>query len=123
MPSGFQLLVDDVGVLVLTFDQPVTAAMFDSLITEIPKKLDMGIKKMLIDRRKQRIAAALSAGLEFGEAFGKMLIQRGVRVALLSAGGQSADDIIAAKVYNSGVPLAQFDSESEARLWLQGKIS
>jgi len=104
----------------LTFDLPVSTEMFDNLIAEVPKVLGTDVSEMLIDRREQEVTAKLSAGILFGASLGKMLLQRGVKVALLSSGRHGANDIVAAQVYNHGVPLAQFDSEKEAQLWLKG---
>ena len=122
MLRGFKIQVEGDDLLILTFDRSMSGDMFDDILMEIPNKLSRKITKLLVDRRGQAVVAALAAGVEFGRKLGGLLLKRHVKVALLSNKSQAADDIIAAQIYNAGVPSAQFDLEKKAKLWLCGML-
>ena len=122
MSLGFKLSSDDDGVMTLAFTRPVDGDMFNEILQQIPGLLPISGGRLLADRRGQQIMSSLSQSIDFGVAFGRALIARGTKVAWLREDTQVEEDIIAVQVYNSGVSLAQFERETEARSWLVGAL-
>jgi len=122
MDTGFEFLADTEGVMTLSFTAPINETTFNSLLSRLPDRMAAGEVMLLVDPAGQRVQASLSAVITYGQALGQALLMRGTKVALVRSGQQVEEDIFAAQIYNSGVSLAQFESQSEARAWLIGGL-
>lgn len=122
MGLGFKLSSAEDGITLLVFNKPLDSDMFHEILEQVPALLPVSGGKLLVDRRGQEIKSSLAQSIDFGVAFGRALMMRGTKVAWLREGTQVEEDIVAVQVYNSGVSLAQFERQAEARAWLIGAL-
>lgn len=123
MTDNFKLYTENADLLVLKLLRPVTVETLAEIAQQLPEAVNRGPKTILADRCGQEFVAELGIGVEFGKGLGRKLSNLGVRMAILNRPHNPVADVVAAQVHGEGVPLAQFDSESDARAWLAGGLN
>lgn len=102
--------------------RPVTHDTLVAMAEVLPKVLgNDGPKAILADRRGQAFDAGIAEGVDFGKTLGEKLKDTGVRIAVLNHPRHPVADVVHAQIHSAGVPLAQFEKEADARMWLIGE--
>jgi len=109
-------------LLVVRLLRPVTHGTLVAMAEALPKVLaNGGPKAVLADRRGQAFDADIAEGVDFGKKLGEKLKDTGVRIAVLNRPCRPVADVVHAQIHGAGVPLAQFEKEADARMWLIGE--
>lgn len=114
-------LEEEGQLLTLRIEGEFDSGVLDQIFDNLEYHLSVRMNQVLLLQQNAQVEYEFETGLAFGERVGALLANSAVVMAVVKALGSAEDVIIDTMIFNSGVPLGQFDNEDDARAWLARK--